>query len=50
MPLGRLAPGELNKKNSNTGEPRIDILENAIKKGIALPLVDGSELILANSP
>lgn len=49
MPLGRLAPGELLKKNSNTGEPRIDILENAIKKGIALPLVDGSELVLANS-
>lgn len=49
MPLGRLAPGELNKKNSSTGEPRIDILENAIKKGIALPLVDGSELVLANS-
>ena len=49
MPLGRLAPGELNKKNSNTGEQRIDILENAIKKGIALPLVDGSELVLANS-
>lgn len=49
MALSKLTPAELSKKNSSTGEQRIDILENAIKKGIALPLVDGSEVVLANS-
>ena len=49
MALSKLTPAELLKKNSSTGEPRIDILMNAIVKGIALPLVDGSELVLANS-
>jgi len=49
MALGKLTPAELLKKNSSTGEHRIDILMNAIVKGIALPLVDGSELVLANS-
>jgi hypothetical protein len=49
MALGKLTPAELLKKNSSTGEPRIDILMNAIVKGIALPLVDGSELVLDNS-
>jgi len=49
MALGKLTPAELIKKNSNTGEQRIDILENAIKKGVALPLVDGSEVVLENS-
>jgi len=49
MALAKLTPAELKKKNSNTGEQRIDILERAIKEGIVLPLVDGSELKLDKS-
>lgn len=44
MALAKLTPAVLAKKNSNTGEQRIDILERAIREGTVLPLVDGSEL------
>ena len=49
MALAKLTPAVLAKKNSNTGEQRIDILERAIRQGTVLPLVDGSELKLDKS-
>ena len=49
MALAKLTPAVLNKKNSNTGEQRIDILERAIKEGTVLALVDGSEVTLDKS-
>lgn len=49
MALVKLTPGELKKANSSTGENRTDILERVIKEGIKIPLVDGSEVILAKN-
>ena len=45
-----LSPAQLNKPNSKTKEPRIEILKHAIINGITLPLVDNSEVVLANTP
>ena len=44
-----LSPGELKKPNSNTKEPRIEILRNAILQGLKVPTVDNTEVVFANS-
>lgn len=41
---------EWEKVNSQTGEARLDILRKLMKSGEALPTVDGTEIIVKNTP
>lgn len=41
---------EWEKINSQTGEPRLDILRRLMKSGEALPTVDGVEIVVRNTP
>ena len=50
MGFSAMAPGEWAKINSQTKEPRIDILRKIMKSGEALPKVDGKEIIVKNTP
>ena len=50
MKLSAMPPGEWAKDNSNTKTPRIDILKLLIKSGEAMPKVDGTEIIVKNTP
>ena len=45
-----MPPGEFAKFNSQTGEKRIDILRRIMKDGEAIPTVDGTEIIIKNTP
>jgi len=47
--LRPLTPAELKKPNSGTGEPRIDILHQAILNGTTLITTDNKEVTLARS-
>ena len=47
---GGMPPGEWAKPNSNTKTPRIDILRLLMKTGEAMPKVDGTEIIVKNTP
>ena len=50
MKLLAMPPGEWAKDNSNTKTPRIDILKLLIKSGEAMPKVDGTEIVIKNTP
>ena len=41
---------EWSKINSQTGEPRLDILRRLMKTGEAMPTIDGSEIVVKNTP
>ena len=47
---GGMPPGEWAKPNSNTKTPRIDILRLLMKTGEAMPKVDGTEIVVKNTP
>ena len=47
---GGMPPGEWAKPNSNTKTPRLDILRLLMKSGEAMPKVDGTEIIVKNTP
>ena len=45
-----MPPGQWVKVNSQTGEPRLDILRRLIKTGEKVPTVDGTEIVILNNP
>jgi hypothetical protein len=47
---GGMAPGEWAKINSNTKVDRIDILRLLMKNGEAMPKIDGTEIVVKNTP
>lgn len=50
MSFVAMPPGEWAKVNSQTGEPRIDILRRIVKSGEKIPRVDGIEVKILNTP
>ncbi len=46
---GRLSPAEFSKVNSQTGEPRLDILRRIMKDGEEIPKIDGSMIKITNN-
>ena len=48
--LVRLTPSELNKDNSKTGEPRVDILIRLIQNGDKVELSKGAPIVIQNTP
>lgn len=50
MKFVKMTPGEFAKVNSQTNEPRIDILRRLMKSGEALPTIDGVEIKVKNTP
>lgn len=50
MKLSAMPPGEWAKPNSNTKVDRIDILRLLMKSGEAMPKVDGTEIVVKNTP
>ena len=47
---GRMSGAEFLKVNSQTGEPRIDVLRKAMKDGIEIPTINGIMIKVLNSP
>lgn len=47
---GRMSAAEFAKVNSQTGEPRIDILRKAMKDGQEIPTIDGVLIKVLNTP
>jgi len=50
MSFVAMPPGQWDKVNSQTGEPRIDILKRIVKSGEKLPRTDGVEIKILNTP
>ena len=46
----KLTPAEFAKPNSKTGEARVDILIRLIKDGKPVELVNGTKIVIQNSP
>ena len=46
---GRLSPAEFSKVNSQTGEPRIEILRRIMKDGEEIPKIDGAMIKITNN-
>lgn len=50
MKLSAMPPGEWAKPNSNTKQLRINVLRLLMKSGEAMPKVDGTEVVVKNTP
>ena len=46
---GRLSPAEFSKVNSQTGEPRLEILRRIMKDGEEIPKIDGAMIKITNN-